>query len=171
MKRQLIATIMYSVLGTGLGLLVFNQTLAEVYKNIDAQGRVYFSDRPIKSSQSHSAQDYSAQGYSAQGYSEKANPAQAPDNSQLEKIANKLKAQRLKRQAQRDKKLKKAIKKQKQQQKKLAAAKKKKKACALARKKEDKAFRQRSQANNLSQAESALARYEKQRDIRATKCR
>lgn len=146
---------------TSLWLLFVNNSTAEIYKNIDADGRVYFSDRPTPLNKN----------YTSHGYSSQANTSNQVDNRNLEKIAEGLKNDSLKRQTQRKKEAKQALKKQKQQQKKRVAAKKKKKACALARKKEDKAFRKRSQTKNLKQAESALARYEKQRDLRATKCR
>jgi hypothetical protein len=60
--------------------------------------------------------------------------------------------------------------KRQQQKKKVAAKKKKIKACQLARVKEDKAFRKRMKAKDLSQSESALENYEKKRDVRKKKC-
>lgn len=137
---------------------------AEVYKTVDENGRIHFSDRPIKS-------NAPLEGYQSSGYSTSQPKAKIVNNKALEDVAKQLKAERLQRQAERKQEHKKLLKKQKQQKKIMAAAEKKKKACRLAKKKEDLAFRKRVQTKNLKQSESALANYEKKRDARIAKCR
>lgn len=147
---------------------------AEIYKTVDENGRVHFSDSPINTPTTSSSktlkEGYQAAGYST-GYDSSSSSVKKTDSKALEKIANDLKKDRLQRKKLRKKELAEAQKKRKLQKKKIAAEKKKKKACKVARSKEDKAFRKRSNAKNLSQAESALENYEKKRDIRRLKCR
>lgn len=147
-----------------LFLAVAVPTQAEVYKTIDENGRIHFSDRPIKSKAT-------LESYQSSGYSTSKPKAKAVNNKALEDAAKQLKAERLQRQSQRKQEHKKLLKKRKQQKKIMAAAESKKKACGLAKKKEDLAFRKRSQAKNLKQSESAFSRYEKARDARIEKCR
>jgi hypothetical protein len=128
---------------------------AEVYRHVDAKGRLYFSDSPEA--------DYRSRGYST-------TRVQKTDYKALEETAKRLKKDRLIRDSKRQKALAKSAKKRKKQQKLLAAAEKRKKACYLARKKEDAAFRNRTKRQSLTKMRNALSNYEKKREARIAKC-
>lgn len=79
---------------------------AEIYRTVDENGRVHFTDSPVSSSDTHSSKNlterYQAAGYSA-GYSDSStgNDSSSQDVKQvdskaLEKIADDLKKDRLK---------------------------------------------------------------------------
>lgn len=140
---------------------VNNDVHQNIYKHIDANGDVHFSDRPLK--------DYSIGGYQEQsGYGEQGTVS--VDLKRLELIAKQLKRYRLQREKKRKKDDKAVLQKYQKQQQRLIAKKNKQKACDLASAKEDAAFRKRSKGRNLKQMESALANYEKKREIRKLKC-
>jgi hypothetical protein len=172
MKHQVFLT----MFGLVLGIEAQAESYKTIYKTIDENGRVHFSDSP----RAQNSENYSANGYSTSSLD--ANPVSSAlrqksetqtkevDTGELEQIATDLKKERLQREKLRKKERSKAKKKRQQQKKKVAAKKKKIKACQLARVKEDKAFRKRMKAKDLSQSESALENYEKKRDVRKKKC-
>ena len=129
----------------------------EIYKRTDADGNTSFSDSPLAN-------------YHSGGYGNVQHDSTAVDHKALEGIAKRLKKERLQREKSQKKALANRLKKHKQQQKLLAAAKKRKQACRLARKKEDLAFRKRTQRQSLNKMQNAFSNYEKKRDIRETKC-
>ena len=149
---------------------------AEVYKYVDAHGQVHFSDSPKSN---YPASVYQMNGHPASGYQTNGHKAGEGDRSdietvnpkELEKIAKRLKKQRLQRESKRRAVAKKASKKHKRIKKAAAAKKEREKACQLARNKETAAFRKRGKGKNLKQMESALANYEKKQQQRKKKCR
>ncbi len=130
---------------------------AEIYKRVDAQGRTHFSDSSLTS-------------YKSVGYQQVSTSSSKQNSDALEKVAKRLKKNRLKREGERKRSLSKRKQKHKKQLKLLAAANKRKKACSVARQKEDKAFRQRTQRQSLTKMRKALANYEKKRELRQVKC-
>lgn len=133
----------------------------EVYQRTDADGRVYFSDSPLA-------------GYRSYGYQiprNNKNSSIKVDHTALEKIAKDLKKDRLQRERARKKALASGLKKRRKQKKLMAVAEKRKQFCRTARKNEDLAFRKRAQGKNLNQLRSALANYEKKRDLRKARCK
>lgn len=146
-----------------LSMVLLSSVMAahgEVYKRTDVNGRIYFSDSPLAS--------YQSSGY--QSPSHRNSSSAKVDHKALEKVAKGLKKERLQREKARKKALANGLKKRKKQQKLLAAAEKRKQSCRSARKNEDLAFRKRSQGKNLNQLRSALANYEKKRDLRKARC-
>lgn len=153
------------LLAIGLNFcLVFSaSTYSEIYRSVDSQGRVYFSDRPMqqydRAGYSHSSSDLTPDVSSS-----------ARSSKDLNEIAKKLRADRLERKKIRDKESKIKNAKDKNQKKKIAAAKRKKRACKKAREKEDIAFRKRTQRQSLVNMRKALDNYNKKREIRRVKC-
>jgi hypothetical protein len=139
-------------------LLLSGFTTAEIYRWVDEKGRVQFSDSPDPN-------------YHSQALASK-NPSAIPpaDIKSLQKKANKLKQDRLKRERDAEKLFKAQRQKRVRNEKRIAKKKKQKQACYNARKKEDLAFRQRSKSRNLTAMRKALERYEKKRVIRINKC-
>lgn len=147
-------------------LLVFSiQAQSEIYQWVDAEGRIQFSDNPIKK--------YNSTGYvqkSSSNSSVTASESYSERSKNLEEIAKVLKKDRLKRENNRKNEAKARAKKNKKQKKQLAAIKKKKLACKKAREKEDLAFRKRTKSQRLAKMRKALANYEKKRETRRKKC-
>ncbi len=135
-----------------------NVASAEIYKRIDSKGRSHYSDSSVAN-------------YRSAGYQKSVKVSSRQNSNKLENIAKRLKKDRLKRESERTKSLSVRKKKQKKQKKLLAAADKRKKACSIARQKEDRAFRQRTQRQSLTNMRKALANYEQKREIRQVKCR
>ena len=139
------------------------QISAEIYQWVDSEGRQQFSDSP--------KEKYSSVGYAS---SVKSNPLVKPESKdlkELEDIAKNFKKDRLKREKIRAKENKARVLKNKKREKQLAAAKKRKLACKKAKKKEDLAFRQRTQRKSLTNTRKALSNYEKKRAARIEKCK
>ncbi len=144
------------------GLVLFSSmSCAEIYQWVDSQGRTQFSDSPIE--------DYNSAAYTRAA---KIDPVTKASNSQnLEEIANDLKKNRLQREKLRKQQVKAWSKKNKKRKQALAAVNKRKEACNKAKKKEDLAFRQRTQRQDLNKMRKALANYEKRQKIRREKCK
>lgn len=146
---------------------------SEIYHWVDAKGRQQFSDSPRES---HSSEGYDSRvdhspSHSLKGYGtfvKSSEKSQTP--KELERIAKKIKKDRIKRERLRAKAKRLRVKKNKKREKQLAAAKKRKQACQTAKNKEDAAFRKRTQRQGLSQMRKALSNYEKRREIRREKC-
>lgn len=132
---------------------------AEIYRYVDDQGRVQFSDNPNA--------NYNVQAISS-GVSTSRNEV---DVEALESKAQQLKQNRLEREKHANKLIQQKRKARLKYQKALAKKKKKKEACELARKKENLAFRNRSKSRNLTAMRKALEQYEKKRKMRIKKCR
>lgn len=142
-----------------LSLLVLSSNSnAEIYRWVDDQGRVQFSDSPNPN-------------YQAQGLTGTIDRTGTPvDIKRLQSKAQQLKEQRLTREKKAAKRTKAKRQKQLRYEKKIAKAKKQKEACKNARIKEDLAFRQRSKSRSLTAMRKALERYEKKRMIRINRC-
>jgi hypothetical protein len=132
---------------------------AEIYRYVDDQGRVQFSDNPNS--------NYNVQAISS-GVSTSRNEV---DVEALESKAQQLKQNRLEREKHANKLIQKKRKARLKYQKALAKKKKKEEACELARIKENLAFRNRSKSRNLTAMRKALEQYEKKRKMRIKKCR
>ena len=151
--------IIYGLLGVLLTPLM--NVYAEVYRYVDENGQVHFSDS--------TSRHYESGGYkSPQGTIDSVDLV---NQQALENTANRLKNERLGRESKRKALSKKREQAHKKQQQKIRMAKKQKEACRLARKKEDQAFRQRGKSKNVKQMGKALANYEKKRDQRKIQCR
>lgn len=131
---------------------------AEVYRFVDKDGQVHFSD---------SASRY----YETGGYKSPQSPIEPVNQQALDNAASRLTNERLERASKRKALSEKREKAHKKQQQQIRLEKKQKARCRLAIKKEDQAFRQRGKSKNLKQMESALANYEKKRDYRKIQCR
>lgn len=139
-------------------VLASNVTSAEIYRWVDHQGRIQYSDSP--------GPDYHSQALAVTDEHAK----KTVDVKSLQNKAEQLKQERLSREKEAGKRLKAKRKKRLRYEKKLAKAKKRKKECLIARKKEDLAFRQRSKSRSLTAMRKALERYEKKRMIRVRRC-
>ncbi|MEH6448672.1 MAG: DUF4124 domain-containing protein [Oleispira sp.] len=154
----------FLLLITSFILIHSTQSLADIYQWVDSNGRPQFSDSPTKE-------------YKSSGYAQTAKNTLPPttDKTQnikdLENIAKEFKQDRLKREKTRVREDKARAKKNKKREKQLALAKKRKQACKAARKKEDLAFRKRTQRQGLVKMRKALANYEKKREARLEKCK
>jgi hypothetical protein len=139
----------------------------EIYQWLDSQGRQQFSDRPdIKNGSSGYA-------HSANNSASSNTPFSTPKyktSKDLNGIAEKLKRDRLKREAIRDKEDKAWVKKNINRKKRLAVIEKKKLACQKAQANEYLAFRKRTQYQGLMPMRKALANYEIKRESRREKC-
>jgi hypothetical protein len=140
------------------------QSSSEIYQWVDSQGRLHFSDRPEiingSSGYVHSANN-----------SASSSTPQYKKSKDLQGIAEKLKRDRLKREAIRDKENKARVKKNKQRKNRLAAINKKKLICQKAQANEHLAFRKRTQHQGLMPMRKALANYEIKRKFRQEKCK
>lgn len=160
--------------GIILSLFLMNSQLthAEVFRWVDNQGRVQFSDIPnlVKKNDNlpntKTVSQPSNQGADVIGH-KKISHKEPKD---LNAIAKKMKKERLMREKAKKKREKKRKAKLKKHQKQLAAAKKKKLACKKAKENEDLAFRKRTQQQGLLKMRKALANYEKKREARRKKC-
>lgn len=131
---------------------------AEIYRWVDDQGRVQFSDSPNPN-------------YQAQSLTGTAVRENSPvDIKLLQGKAHKLKQERISREKETLKRVNAKRQKRLRYEKKIAKAKKQKEACKNARIKEDLAFRQRSKSRSLIAMRKALERYEKKRMIRINRC-
>jgi hypothetical protein len=130
---------------------------SEIYQWVDSQGRLQFSDRPEVINGSS-------------GYAHSANNSASSSTPQYKKpkdlqgIAEKLKRDRLKREAIRNKENKK-------RKNRLAAIEKKKLICQKAQANEYLAFKKRTQHQGLMAMRKALANYEIKRESRRKKCK
>lgn len=156
-----------------LSILITRQSLtyAEVYKYVDTNGQVHFSDKPLGG--------LSLDSILVVGDSKKSEKLEAKsqslskqvnDPAALESIATELKANRVQREKKRIRRAKIKSKRWKAQKKAAKDKKQKKKACQIARKQEESAFRNRTKKKNLKQMEGALVQYEKKRNLRKQKC-
>lgn len=142
-----------------LPLVILSQSSnAEIFRWVDEQGRVQFSDSPNPN-------------YQMQSLSVKTDPqANVVDIKRLQDKALHLKKQRLSREKAAVKRTKAKRQKQLRYEKTIAKAKKQKEACKKARINEDLAFRQRGKSKGLTAMRKALERYEKKRMIRVNRC-
>jgi hypothetical protein len=137
---------------------------SEIYQWVDSQGRLQFSDRPEVINGSS-------------GYAHSANNSASSSTPQYKKpkdlqgIAEKLKRDRLKREAIRNKENKARVKKNKKRKNRLAAIEKKKLICQKAQANEYIAFKKRTQHQGLMAMRKALANYEIKRESRRKKCK
>lgn len=163
----------------GLCLILPMSVSAEIYQYIDEHGLVHFSDQPpagITSGLNHGLNNGVTNGLLSNDSrlnktDNQKSTESINDPAALEKIAKELRSNRVQREKQRAKAAKTHAKRRQKQKKAAKAKQQKKKACQLARKKEEAAFRNRTNKKNLKQMESALASYEKKRDLRKQKCR
>jgi hypothetical protein len=155
-----------------LTLLWSSYGQAEIYQWLDSNGRLQFSDTPPASFSNSPSNSPAATHVPSTDISEIENSSvsSAKRTENLQRIAKKLKKDRLKREKVRAKELRSRAKKDKKRKKKLAAAKKRKAACKKARTAEDLAFRQRTKRHGLNKMRKALANYEKKRQARQNKC-
>ena len=135
---------------------------AEIFKWVDNQGRVQFSDVPNTKAAS--------QPLKQQTHVTDHKKIVNKEPKDLNGIAQQMKKERLARDKAKKKRAKTRKIKLKKHQKQLAAAKKKQLACKKAKQKEDVAFRKRTQQQGLLQMRKALANYEKKRAARRKKC-
>jgi hypothetical protein len=140
---------------------------AEVFRWVDTQGRVQFSDVPNTKSANIKAASQALKAKTDAVDHKKISNKEPKD---LKAIAHKMKKERLAREKAKKKRDKNRQVKLKKHQKQLAAAKKKKLACKKAKEKEDLAFRKRTQQQGLLKMRKALANYEKKREARRKKC-
>lgn len=176
MKNSKILTSMALIAALNALSIILRPAFSEVYQYVDAHGQVHFSDSP----KSHSPvtvyqiNGYQTNGYQANGYKVDegdSSDIKTVDPKELEKIAKRLKKQRIQRESKRRAVAKQISKKHKIMKKAAAAKKEKERACQLARNNETAAFRKRAQGKNLKQMESALSNYEKKQQQRKKKCR
>lgn len=139
-------------------LVLPNSLNAEIYRWVDDQGRVQFSDSPNPNYQMHSLSVTTD------------SPANVVDIKRLQDKALELKKQRLRREKDAVKRTKAKRQKQRGYEKEIAKAKKQKEACKKARINEDLAFRQRGKSRGLTAMRKSLERYEKKRMIRVNRC-
>lgn len=135
---------------------------AEIFKWVDNQGRVQFSDVPNTKAAS--------QPLKQQTHVTDHKKISNKEPKDLNGIAQQMKNERLAREKAKKKREKTRKIKLKKHQKQLAAAKKKQLACKKAKQKEDVAFRKRTQQQGLLKMRKALANYEKKRAARRKKC-
>jgi hypothetical protein len=149
----------YLALFFSLQLIIFSSSAsAEIYRWVDAHGRVQFSDNPDPN-------------YNSQALVNTASSVSSHiDIPLLQKKAQQLKQERLKRKRDTEKLFKNKRQKRLRNEKMIAKKKKKKQVCDNAQKKENLAFRQRSKSRSLDAMRKALARYEKKKVIRIKKC-
>lgn len=139
-------------------LITILPAYAEIYRWVDEDGRVQFSDYPKP--------DYDSQAIT----SGQRSVGDKPNLKELEKTAQKLKKSRLQREAAADKLIQEKRKKRIKREKAIAKKKKREADCEAAREKEYLAFKNRSKSRNLTAMRKALERYEKKRKLRIKKC-
>lgn len=131
---------------------------AEIYRWVDDDGRVQFSDypKPNYDSQAISNGQHSIGG--------------KPNLKELEQAAQQLKKSRLERKDAAEKLIQEKRRKRIKREAAIAKKKKRKADCEAAREKEYLAFKNRSKSRNLAAMRKALERYEKKRKLRIKKC-
>lgn len=137
---------------------------SEIYQWVDSQGRLQFSDRANKRNGS------SGYAHSVSNSASSSIP-KYKTSKDLSAIAKKLKRDRLKREAIRNKENKARVKKNKKRKNRLAAIEKKKLICQKAQANEYIAFKKRTQHQGLMAMRKALANYEIKRKSRLKKCK
>ena len=162
--------------GIILSLFLMNSQLthAEVFRLVDKQGRVQFSDIPNleKKTKNDNLPNTKTVSQPSNQYADVIGHKKISNKEpkDLNAIAKKMKKERLVREKSKKKREKNRKAKLKKHQKQLAAAKKKKLACKKAKENEDLAFRKRTQQQGLLKMRKALANYEKKREARRKKC-
>jgi len=140
-------------------LFLSNSAFAEIYRWLDDNGRVQFSDSPDPN-------------YNSQALANTTTSVRPfVDIKLLQNKAKELKQDRLKRERIAEKLFTAQRQKRLRNEKVIANKKKREQACYNAQKKENLAFRQRSKGRKLVAMRKALDRYEKKREIRIKKCR
>jgi hypothetical protein len=139
-------------------LITTSPVHGEIYRWVDDNGRVQFSDYPKP--------NYDSQAITSGQHS----VGDKPNLKELEKTAQQLKKDRLKREVAADKLIQEQRKKRIKREKAIAKKKKREEACEAAREKEYLAFKNRSKSRNLTAMRKALERYEKKRKLRIKKC-
>jgi hypothetical protein len=152
------------------GFLYSPHSSGEIYQWLDSQGRLQFSDRPDirtgSSGYAHSANNSA----SASTSKYKNSTPKSKASKDLNGIAEKLKKDRLKREAIRDTEDKAWVKKNNKRKKRLAVIEKKKLVCLKAQANQYLAFKKRTQRQGLMAMRKALANYEIKRKFRREKC-
>ena len=138
--------------------LTTSAAYGEIYRWVDEDGRVQFSDYPKP--------NYDSQAIT----SGQRSVGDKPNLKELEKTAQQLKRSRLKREVAADKLIQEKRKKRIKREKAIAKKKKREADCEAAREKEYLAFKNRSKSRNLTAMRKALERYEKKRKLRIKKC-
>jgi hypothetical protein len=140
---------------------------SEIYRWVDSQGRLQFSDRPdIRNGSS----GYAHSANNSASANTPSSTSKYKTSKDLNGIAEKLKRDRLKRESIRGKKVKARAKKNIKRKKRLAAIEKRKLACQKAQDNQYFAFRKRTQRQDLMSMRKALANYEIKRESRREKC-
>jgi hypothetical protein len=156
------------------GFLYSPHSSGEIYQWVDSQGRLQFSDR------SNITNGSSGYAHSANNSASAITPSIIPKyknstpkykaSKDLKGIAEKLKRDRLTREAIRDTEDKARVKKNNKRKKRLAVIEKKKLVCQKAQANQYLAFKKRTQRQGLMQMRKALANYEIKRKSRRKKC-